>query len=85
MTKDIKYLSIRVFTTWISSLNTFSLIFFCVKDFILYTFLERGREGERERKINMWWPLERPLLGTWVENQACDLIGNRPGDPLVHR
>ena len=64
MTKDIKYLSIRVFTTWISSLNTFSLIFFCVKDFILYTFLERGREGERERKINVWRPLERPLLGT---------------------
>ena len=59
--------------------------FFLFVRFYLCIFREREREKQRERNINVWWPLERPLLGTWVENQACDLIGNRPGDPLVHR
>ena len=44
-------------------------IFF--KDFI-YLFLERGegREKEREKNINVWLPLVRPLLGTWPATQA---------------
>ena len=41
-----------------------------------YLFLERGREGERERNTNVWLPLEHPLLGTWPTTQACALTGN---------
>ena len=33
-------------------------------DFI-YLFLEKGREEERERNINVWLLIEHPLLGTW--------------------
>ena len=29
--------------------------------------------------------LHAPLLGTWPTTQACALIGNRTGNPLVHR
>ena len=36
---------------------------------ILFIFRERGREGERERNINVWLPLMHPLLGTWL---ACN-------------
>ena len=53
----------------------------------IYLFLERGegKEKEREKKINVWLPLMRPLLGIWSTTQACALIGNQTGDPLVHR
>ena len=46
------------------------------KDFI-YLFLERGdgREKERERNINMWLPLIRPLLGTWCTTHTCAQMG----------
>ena len=56
------------------------------KDFI-YLFLERGegREKEKERNINVWLPLVRPLLGTWPATQACALTGNRTIDALFHR
>ena len=54
------------------------------KDF-MYLLLERRREGERERNINMWLPHTRPLLGTWSATQACALTGNQTGDSLVHR
>ena len=43
---------------------------------ILFIFRERGREGERERNINVWLPLECPLLSTWPATQACALTGN---------
>ena len=57
-----------------------------VKDFI-YLFLDRGegREKERERSINVWLPLVRPLLGIWPATQAWALTGNRTSDPLVHK
>ena len=47
-------------------------IFF--KDFI-YLFLDRGegREKEGEKNINVWLPLECPLLGTWPATQTCAL------------
>ena len=35
--------------------------------------------------MNVWLPLERPLLGTWPATQACVLMGNRSSDPLVRR
>ena len=61
---------------------------FCLffKDFI-YLFSERGegREKERERNINVWLPLVRPLLGTRPTTQACALTGSGTGDPLVRR
>ena len=49
--------------------------------------LESGerREKERERNINVWFPLVRPHLGTWSSTQACALTGNQTGDPLVCR
>ena len=62
------------------------IVFLLLKDFI-YLFLERGegREKERERNSSVWLPLVCPPLGTWPATQACDLTGNRTGDPLVHR
>ena len=44
--------------------------------FILFIFRERGREGERERNINVWLSLTRPHLGTWPAAQVCALAGN---------
>ena len=57
----------------------------CVIPFT-YLFLERreGREG-RERYINLWLPLEHPLLGTWLATQACALTGNQTSNPLICR
>ena len=63
-------------------------------DFI-FIFRESGREGERERNINVWLPLVHPLLGTWRTTQKCALTtwrttqkcaltGNRTRDTLVH-
>ena len=43
------------------------------------------KEKERERNISVWLPLMCPLLRTWSAAQACALIGNPTGDPLVHR
>ena len=39
----------------------------------------------RERNINVWLPLTRPLLGTWPTTQSCALTGNWTSDPLVCR
>ena len=54
-----------------------------LKNFYLFIFRERGREGEREGNINVWLPLMRPLLGTWSATQACALTGNRICDSLL--
>ena len=60
-----------------------------LKLFILlfYLFLERGvgREKDRERNINVWLPLARPLLGTWPATQTCALTGNQTSDLLICR
>ena len=64
--------------------NKFPNFFHIFKDFI-YLFLERGRDREREKNINVWLPLGHPLLGTWPATQACALMGNQTRDPLVHR
>ena len=53
------------------------------KILFIYLFLERGREEERERNINVWLPLMHPVLGTWPTTQACALTGNRTSNPLV--
>ena len=51
----------------------------------LFIFRQRGRVGEWERNISVWLPLVGPLLGTWPATQACPLIGNWNGNPLVCR
>ena len=56
-------------------------ILFFFKD--LFIFRERGRE--RERNINVWLSLARPLLGTWPTTQAHALTGNQTSDSLVCR
>ena len=48
--------------------------------FFIYLFLEKGREGERERNINVWLPLTHPILGSWPTTQACALTGNQTSD-----
>ena len=50
------------------------MLSFFFKD-IIYLFLEKGegREKERERNINVWFPLMHPLLGTWPATQAYAL------------
>ena len=60
--------------------NIFKVLFY-------YLFLDRGEAGEneRDRNINVWLPLEHPVLGTLPATQACALTGNRTSDPLVHR
>ena len=52
---------------------------------ILFSEREEGREGKRERKINVWLPLTCLLLGTWPTTQACALTRTRTSNPLVHR
>ena len=56
-------ISVAVISHQISFLPSF--IFYLFTDFI-YLFLEK----ERERTINVWLPLPRPLLGTWPTTQA---------------
>ena len=44
-----------------------------------YLFIFRGEKGEeiqREKNVNVWLPLEHPLLGTWPATQACALTGS---------
>ena len=57
-------------------------LFFFFKDFI-YLFVEKGREKERERNINVRLPLVCPQLGTWPATQAHALTGNQTGNHLV--
>ena len=61
-------------------------MFIFLKDFI-YLSLERGgrRDKERQRNINVWLPLARPLQGTQPATQACVLTGNGTKDPLICR
>ena len=55
-------------------------LIFLKKVLFIYLFLETGREGERDRNINVWLPLMRPLLGTWPTTQACALTGSGTGN-----
>ena len=65
--------------------ETRSSSFSFFKKKILFIFRGRGREGERERNINVQLPQEWPLLMILPATQACALIGNQTGNPLVHR
>ena len=57
----------------------------CFFKYFIYLFLERGEGREKEGNINVWLPLQRPLLGTWPATQACALTRNQTSNPLIHR
>ena len=53
---------------------------------ILFIFdRQEGREGERERNINVWLPVAGIPLGTWPTTHTCALTGNQTHDPLLLR
>ena len=54
------------------------------KDFYLFIFRERGKEGEREgEKRQSVVALMHPLLGTYPATQACALTRNQSSSPVV--
>ena len=61
----------------------FDLHFLFFKRF--YFFIFREGMGRREGNINVWLPLESPLLGIRPTTQVHTLTGNQNRDPLVHR
>ena len=70
--------SAKVLISDIINLDFFNFLF----SFFLFFFIERAREGERERNIKVWLPLVCPLLGTWPATQACALTGNWTWHPF---
>ena len=55
--------------TWTGDLiNSRNLFIYIFKDFYLFIFRERGREGEREGNINVWLPLCVPHNGDLARN-----------------
>ena len=60
----------------------FSFFLFFFVRFYLFISRQRGREGERERSINVWLPLTGSLLGTWPTTLACTKIGNLNQQPF---
>ena len=63
---------------------TRDFILFFFKILCIYFYRGEGREKERERNLNVWSSLVRPLLGTWPATLACALTGNWTGHPLLH-
>ena len=63
---------------WNQEVWILQLLLFLIFKILFISFRQRGREGERERNINVWLPLACPLLGTWPTTQACALTGNLP-------
>ena len=63
-------------------LLTLLILFYFLKT--LFISREEYEGGEKERNINVWLPLECPLLEIWPATQTCALTGNQTGDPLVH-
>ena len=76
-----------MFTFTFNYVFLYSIIVWCYffkKDFIyLYLDREEGRERGREASMCGCFP-GAPYWGTWPTTQACDLIGNWTGNPLVH-
>ena len=80
-----------IFTIFVNiSYNIYTYFFFLESFFIIiiFYFQTRGREGEREGEKHQCVVAScTPPTGgaTWPATQACALIGNQTGDPLVHR
>ena len=73
----------RIIISTVYLLLTLFLKGFFKKRFYLFIF--REEKGGKEGNINVWLHLECPQRGTWPATQACALIGNQTGDPLVPR
>ena len=73
--EESDYLMLKTFLVVFSAISMFPL--FEKKNFS-YLFIEQteGREKERERNINVWLPLARPIPETWPATQACALNRN---------
>ena len=53
---------------------------------LIYLFLERGNEREKEREGNIdWLPLTCPQLGSWPTTQVCSLTRNQTGKLSIHQ
>ena len=63
----IKYNMLKTSFFKISYCCSITVVCFFFKK--IYLFLEKGERGEkeRERNINVWLPLSRPLLWTWPQ------------------
>ena len=84
--KEKRYTCIYMFEIYIIyMLYIHMCVYTYFKRLYLFIFRDRGREGERERNINVWLPLTCPLLETRPTTQACALTGNWTGNPLVHK
>ena len=69
----------------LGSIASSSKLFYFIfnKCFILFYFLERGMQGEREGEKNQCVVASHMLpLGTWPPTQTCALTGNRTSNPL---
>ena len=76
------------------NLEQFLDFFLSFLKIFIYLFLERdeGREKEKERNINVWLPLMRPLLGPgpqprhvpWLGIQLATLVPRPALNPLSH-
>ena len=62
-----------------------SVIFFYFLKILFFFILERGKEGERERKKNINQLPFEPKPGTEPKTQACALTRNRTGNLLLCR
>ena len=67
--------------------STQTEIYLCIYlKYFICLFLERGEGREKEKETLMCGCLScAPLLGTWLETQACAPTWNRICDPLVPR
>ena len=54
-------------------ISTERVFIYFLKVLLIFFYSGEGRKKERERNINVWLPLTRPLLATWLAAQAHDL------------
>ena len=79
-TKTLKILR-PIFEKEVENVPVLHLFFFFRILFILCLDRREGREKDRERNINVWFPLTHPVLGTCSVTQSCALTGSRTSDP----
>ena len=80
-------LEVNTFSNATEDVSFLSFLKLFFKRFYLFIF-RNGKGGrKKERNINVWPPLQRPLLETWPgtypATQACTLTGNQTCNPLV--
>ena len=84
---SVRLLSSRMRDKWnltvCTSLCLVSSFLFLINILFIYFQRGEGREKERQRNINVWLPLVRPLLRTWPTTQACTLGWELNRQPFV--